>query len=248
MSSPSDLWQRLRESPLVFGVTLEAADRESHDHVLVPLLTDLEADRFHALADADRARQFLWGRALVAYVTRSLLQMEGVRLGIGPRGRPYLAHRGSQGSVDLNLAHCRGHVVLALSRDRAVGVDVEPLREPCGVADRFFSQPERVWVAEQGLGRARAFTRLWTIKEACAKADGAGMKPPLQPLVVPLARSGGWAHGRWWEVNQGNAVACAVAVAGPEPEDAPVVFRPSPAEVISSILNGAHDAPAGFGR
>jgi 4'-phosphopantetheinyl transferase len=71
----------------------------------------------------------------------------------------------------------------------AVGVDVENAARsaPLEIADRFFSTEEAASVRRLPASlRARHFLRLWTLKEAYAKARGLGLALPLHEFSVEI--------------------------------------------------------------
>lgn len=96
------------------------------------------------------------------------------------KGKPFLSepHRDS---IHFNLAHSHGIAVYAFSKNRALGVDVEMVRddlETDGIAARFFSTREfRSLQAVAPELRNRAFFDCWTRKEAYIKARGDGLLP-----------------------------------------------------------------------
>lgn len=148
-------------------------------------------------------------RYLAAHVlARRVLALEtGVpegelRFRRSPRGRPSLTPpptvpRSAADGVDFNLSHTDGCNALAVTRERRVGVDVERLgrlrgRDVDGVAESF-AEPERRWL--RGLSgewrREGAVLRLWTLKEAYAKARGMGLGLPFDTFVFRLDERGG---------------------------------------------------------
>ena len=82
-----------------------------------------------------------------------------------------------------NLSHSGRRAVLAITRGRDVGVDIELAEKPrriAAIAGRFFSVQE----AEALLSLPRSqqldrFYDLWTLKEAYIKACGMGLAIPL---------------------------------------------------------------------
>jgi 4'-phosphopantetheinyl transferase len=79
----------------------------------------------------------------------------------------------------LSLSHVRGHVACALSRDHAIGVDVERMRDVQVLAEavRPILAPEES-LALEGNGpevTADRLLRIWTLKEAFVKATGTGL-------------------------------------------------------------------------
>lgn len=116
------------------------------------------AERFHFQADRER---HVVGRALA----RTLL---GQLLGIGPPdirfctnefGKPSVAPEQNRAEFQFNISHSGDIVLLALAAGRAVGVDVEQIRENVEIdalAERFFSARERADLASVAPHRRRA--------------------------------------------------------------------------------------------
>jgi 4'-phosphopantetheinyl transferase len=105
-------------------------------------------------------------------------------------GRPEIDQPEGERSLKFNLSHTKGLVVLAVAREREVGVDVED-RERGGklldVAERFFSPYEvaalRRLPENEQLDR---FFFYWTLKEAYIKARGKGLAIPLSQFSFEL--------------------------------------------------------------
>jgi 4'-phosphopantetheinyl transferase len=94
------------------------------------------------------------------------------------------------GRLEFNLSHSDGLAVIAIASDSAVGVDLECIRAKSDLAEiarRFYSAAEAEQLnALPGHVRAEAFTRCWTMKEACLKACGGGLAIPLDRVAVPV--------------------------------------------------------------
>ena len=139
----------------------------------------LDAHRRHFVA----ARGFL-RRLLARYLAASPADLH---FEYGPQGKPSLVGQ----ALRFNLSHSRGLALYAVTTDRAVGVDVERLRDDVAVAAlaaRFFAPAEQALLeACDGEARRRAFFRLWTCKEAYLKATGTGVTRLLREVVVTLA-------------------------------------------------------------
>jgi 4'-phosphopantetheinyl transferase len=106
----------------------------------------------------------------------------------GPGGKPQLAEdHGGDTSLSFNLAHTNGLVACAVTRGRAVGIDVEtrerPL-DPIALAKRFFS-PLEILEFEHGAAAAlqERFVELWVLKEAFVKGTGLGLSAPLDQFA-----------------------------------------------------------------
>jgi phosphopantetheine--protein transferase-like protein len=106
------------------------------------------------------------------------------RLRLGP---PY-----ADSGVTFNLSHAGGVALLAFSRSRELGVDVERVRRDLDVdsiARRYFSLHEQRDLATfNSEERYETFFRCWTRKEAYIKAKGEGLSLPLDQFDVSLAK------------------------------------------------------------
>jgi 4'-phosphopantetheinyl transferase len=107
-------------------------------------------------------------------------------------GKPYAP---SLPHIDFNLSHARNHVLIAIAREQALGVDIEQVDRKTRVdalARRFFARSEADALAAlpEAL-RVDAFVRLWTLKEAVLKALGEGLAFGLDRIAFALDGSGG---------------------------------------------------------
>lgn len=133
------------------------------------------ADRF--LQEADRQR-FTAARGILRRLIGDYRKADpaSIRFVYSEKGKPALADGGGLG---FNLSHCQGRAIYALAWDRQLGVDLELPREGVdvvGLAARYFSTAEATRIAAfPEAGRADEFYRLWTAKEAYAKARGLGL-------------------------------------------------------------------------
>lgn len=94
-------------------------------------------------------------------------------------GKPYILE---QPDLHYNLSHSGDYVALVMS-EKAVGIDVEKLREgQTRLVQRFFAEDETVWLMENWSDGD--FTRMWTRKESFLKACGIGMRMPLAGFSV----------------------------------------------------------------
>jgi 4'-phosphopantetheinyl transferase len=98
------------------------------------------------------------------------------------------------GGPCFNLSHAEGLVACALADGVELGVDVERLDRQGDwgtLTRRWLAPEERDWLALQPVGeRSTAFLRLWTLKEAYAKARGLGLSLPLDEFAVQCAADG----------------------------------------------------------
>lgn len=143
----------------------------------------LRAQRFHF--DPDRAR-FICGRGLLRTILGRYLDIAPSELQFrdGPHGKPELT--GISSPLRFNLSHSDDLLLLAVSHTRAVGIDLELMRENVPVetlADYYF-EPEDAWGLRllPPAQRVWRFYELWTSTEARLKADGVGISHGLKVL------------------------------------------------------------------
>jgi 4'-phosphopantetheinyl transferase len=149
------------------------------------------AMRFHFARDRQR---FIAARGAV----RSIL---GSYLGVDPRqiqflydrhGKPAVQGPVDDGNLRFNLSHSDGLALVATTRGRELGVDLERIRTDIdcdALAEKFFSPREvevlRALAANQ---KYEAFFSCWTRKEAYVKARGVGLSLLLDGFDVSLAQ------------------------------------------------------------
>jgi 4'-phosphopantetheinyl transferase len=148
------------------------------------------ADRFRFQRHRDR---FVAGRGQLREVLARYLDAapRTLEFRYGREGKPRLT---GERSLRFNLSHCEDQALLAVARDREVGVDVEWIRpdfECEQIAARFFSPAETAALrASPASARASVFFAIWTRKEAFVKAKGGGLSIPLADFDVSADLSG----------------------------------------------------------
>ncbi|MBW2396915.1 MAG: 4'-phosphopantetheinyl transferase superfamily protein [Deltaproteobacteria bacterium] len=157
------------------------------------VLAASERDEFARMAPAP-ARRFVCGRGLLRHTLSRYADPLPAAwvLQRTERGRPELL---GMAGPSFNVSHTQGLVVCAVSAG-TVGVDVERgrrLKDPKALAKRFFHPEEASQVLGAGGEDARraCFLRLWTLKEAHAKALGCGVAGQLGKLRFPARLPGG---------------------------------------------------------
>lgn len=133
---------------------------------------------------------------------------ERIELRSGERGKPALA--GREPSLRFNLSHSGGLALVAVTREREVGVDVERAdreRDVLRLAEVGLDAGEAAAVRAAPAGeRASAFYDAWVRKEAVAKCHGVGLGAPLPPAPIRVSA-----------LDASPGYAAAVAVAGTQP-------------------------------
>jgi 4'-phosphopantetheinyl transferase len=158
------------------------------------LLRDDETRRVASLLVEDDRVRFILARGLLRLLLGAYLAVQpaSLRFDTGPHGKPALTS--APDDLCFNLSHAGDHLLIAFAHQRAVGVDIEPVRsrrdprlDHDKLAATFFAPEEQA--ALHGLAddaRAAAFYVCWTRKEAYLKATGEGLLTPLNSFRVPL--------------------------------------------------------------
>jgi 4'-phosphopantetheinyl transferase len=226
------------ESPLVLPedeVQLWRADLEAigadESRWLQMLSSDelTRASRFHFSRDRQR---FVAGRALLRTILSGYLRTDAHSLifSYSKKEKPSLASDQADSGVTFNVSHSGAIALLAFTRRREIGVDVEQVRKDAdleAIARRFFSTGEQNQLAAlPAEERGDAFFRCWTRKEAYIKATGDGLSLPLNQFDVSLevgeanaliaTRPDSAEAGNWLlrEVSAGAGYMAAVCVRG----------------------------------
>ncbi len=151
------------------------------------LLTDeerLQERRFHFERDQVR---YLITRALVRTVLSRYSAYEPGywRFARNEYGRPALVNGDRfMSAVSFNVSHTNELIILGISHNHAVGVDVENIHRKTTtleIADRSFSHEEAAALrALPAHAQSERFFHYWTLKESYIKARGKGLSIPLE--------------------------------------------------------------------
>jgi 4'-phosphopantetheinyl transferase len=147
------------------------------------------AARFHFAHDRDH---FTACRGALRELLGAYLNISpgAVEFCYGLYGKPTLRVDDSQRWTRFNASHAGGLAVLAFSRGREVGIDLEPIMEAFPgeeIAARYFSAQELAELRALPLSqRSEGFSLCWTRKEAYAKALGLGLQIKLNSFSVSL--------------------------------------------------------------
>ncbi len=132
-------------------------------------------------------RRFVAARASLRCLLAAHMDAEPAEVAFvyGVNGKPALA----SGGPSFNLSHSHDLALIALTRGRDVGIDVERIR-PLTAAPRIAA---RLWTGREaaalealaGDERLAAFHATWTRKEAVVKGLGVGLSGRLDGFEVP---------------------------------------------------------------
>lgn len=173
-------------------------------------MTTLEAERFARLSGAS-GRDFAATRWLIRRALASVSGQDAARCRPAD-GRPDTSAQPP--GWRLSLSHSGDMAGCAVSRNAAIGLDIEPLtRRPQWqkVVSRWFAPEEQDWLLARD--SSEAFLQVWTLKEAWLKATGRGIANNLRTLRVgaDLALTGDRPEEPW-RAALGQAGHCLVAV------------------------------------
>lgn len=120
------------------------------------------------------------------------IQANELQFAQNPYGKPYLVNEETAPfTPQFNLSHCGNCILLGVTKETALGVDVEMynpslVRDVDAIAAHFFTPYERDYIANSGAAQ-HAFLQLWTLKEAWVKCIGKGLSMPLNGIEFRLA-------------------------------------------------------------
>lgn len=166
------------------------------------------ACRFRRISD--RAR-YIVGRGLLRSVAGMTMGAEprDVHLDFGERGKPFVPDAGADWGI--NISHSGDWVLCATGPCEAIGVDVEMMTQVDvrALAPSAFSRWERLVLSQsRAEEQPTLFFKIWSMKEAVIKADGAGVSFGLDRFDVEF-RPGYRAAVRrvdgddasWWHID-----------------------------------------------
>lgn len=166
-----------------------AGEPSSQDEAL---LDDEERARSRRFVHrVDRSRFVIAHAALRWVLARSTdVDPAAIRYDHGAHGKPRLAP--GLRRLEFNLSHSQELALLAVTRDRPVGVDVECMHPLSGgvldPSDTPFSATERKTLRALPPAERRAgFFRCWTRKEALIKATSEGLSRDLDSFDVDVS-------------------------------------------------------------
>lgn len=161
------------------------------------LLNHEERDQQKRFHFAKHRHQYLLTRAMV----RSVLSLyaddikpEKWEFKKNDYGKPFISNSPLKIPLHFNISHTDGLIVMAVSLNHNIGVDIEYLPRPgkmLDIASSFFSPSEVKELFELPVEKQRnRFFDLWTLKEAYIKACGMGLSIPLNHFSYSFSSQG----------------------------------------------------------
>lgn len=203
------------------------------------LLSDSErliAPRFYFPKDR---RRYLVTRALVRTVLSKYAQVapKDWVFKANAHGRPEIVNEcAAARNLSFNITHTAGLIILAVARDRQLGVDVENVRSrqaSSAIADRYFAAGEVAALhALPADHQQQRFYEYWTLKESYIKARGQGLAIALDAFSFHFPAAGSlemsvhhidddapqrWQFWQFWVGEDYLAAVCAQRIAATAP-------------------------------
>lgn len=178
----------------VWEVALDMPDAAVAEHAA--LLSADETARAGRFIAALARRQYIISRASIRMVLSTYLAQapRDIVFTVVGDGKPALAEP-NELHLEFNSTHSGGLALIAVSRARQVGIDVEhvrPVPKALQLAKRFFSSGEyRILSDLPDDDRGRAFLSIWVSREGTAKAQGLSVWRGLAGNAI----SAGWTVG-----------------------------------------------------
>ena len=170
------------------------------------VLSAHERARSAKLQQTSASEAYRCGRGLLRLLLGSTLEVPpgSVNIMLSETGKPHL---GSAAKVYFNLSHTSRRLLLAMARENEIGVDIEERalsavneEEVQELAELHF-RPEEVRLLATAPScemRMDLFLKVWTAREAVAKASGIGITEPWRLQLDPsLSHSGSFDRSSW---------------------------------------------------
>jgi 4'-phosphopantetheinyl transferase len=179
----------------VWGIVLEVGHSELPR--AASILSRDERERAGRLISEEHRRRSIAAHAMLRAILSRYCGASPDQLAIRRTsdGKPVLS---DYPSIRFNLTHSHGRALIAVARDREVGVDLEQVRRQVDVvrlAKRFLSERDLAFI-ERGdpAQRHEQFLKAWVAREAVFKTDGRGIIFPLHRDHLELTGDGtkGW--------------------------------------------------------
>ena len=157
---------------------------------LLSLLNIEEVNRANQFSFERDRQHFILGRGYLRFLLGQYLHMPGSDIAFVYQTHAKPMVSALQNSLDLqfNISHTHDFLVIVLSLQHEVGVDIELMRSNIDVlnmAQHSFSAEEYQAIAAlPAQQQQELFFQLWTRKEAVLKCLGSGLYHPLEKVVV----------------------------------------------------------------
>ncbi len=160
---------------------------------LLPYLSEEEQIRADKLKAELKKNQFIIARGLLRKLLSNSLgkPVDEIKISYGQHKKPYIEEQYNDYSVDFNISHSGEFILLAITLNSQIGVDIEKINhelEYLSLSNRFFSESEKKELLSfKQDEQLDAFYRAWVRKESFIKATGKGIAFGLDRFSVSLS-------------------------------------------------------------
>lgn len=147
--------------------------------------------------EKDKSNRFKFEKDRLRYITRHVflrevlacylnIAFDQIKFTENNYGKPFVDDSVNLQSLQFNLSKSNNHILLALTRIRLIGCDIERHNENLdysAIINNYFSTQEINLILANSKQRMRFFD-YWTVKEAYIKARGEGMSLPLDQFTL----------------------------------------------------------------
>jgi 4'-phosphopantetheinyl transferase len=123
---------------------------------------------------------------LSGYIDR---RPEELQFGQNSFGKPHLIGAGAADTLNFNMSHSGDVVLVGVTRERLIGIDVEmvrPMKDFASIARLNFTPEECAFIENATGAQQYAFFKSWARKEAVIKAVGKGLSMPLNTFDASI--------------------------------------------------------------
>lgn len=153
----------------------------------------IRVGRFYFEKDRNR---YIIGRGLLRCILGGYLRMEPSQIEFvyGQYGKPSLKSEMHDKVLGFNLSHSQDLALYAIGWNCKIGIDIEyvhPMPDMDKFAEQFFSPRESALINSfSAKQKEEVFFKIWTCKEAFLKANGSGLRIPLNQVEISLGTKG----------------------------------------------------------
>ncbi len=173
-------------------ITLDTRETRSRVENYFKLLSDVEKQRAARFANNELSQRFICAHGALREILSDYVGLPADQLIFNQNkyGKPYLIIDGQESYLQFNMSHSDHMLAIIISNDKAVGIDIEAVRENqnlAKVSKQYFSTLEyQQFIALPSAEQTAAFYRYWTCKEAFIKAIGQSLSYGLKNISVQM--------------------------------------------------------------
>ncbi len=168
-------------------------------------LSEVEKGRARRISFDHLRQRFIIAHGVVREILGMYLRQLpiDVEINSSPSEKPTLTGPSARVEPGLrfNYSHSEDLLLLAISQENELGVDVERIRPEIDhfvIARHFFAAEERSWLQSlSSRDQVEAFYRLWICKEAALKAEGSGLRQSLEAVKIEFVPGEKATCGSW---------------------------------------------------